>query len=337
LISIRKATDELDRLEGLTRALTSTYEHAIWSTAQYAIEIDLQAVTSFREHLNNLRDQSARAISAEDWQLLQASFRGELRDFRDKSTQQLIRMRSEFTAAVSAMQSFADSVASTGENHEDDLRNVLGELTDAAKSDDIAFVRTVIGTTAAVIDASVEHLRKSHQLSIAQLRDEIRVLQHQVEIEHQASQIDHATGSWNRQKMDETFATFTDRDEPFSLLILCIRNLRWLGKQYSRSMIDGAMRAFVQRLTAMLDETAVVGRWDEECFAALLPIQPAEAMRISREAAMRLTGTYSVQNDGAARQIALVVVTGVIEHAPGSGHAAFAKRMEQMSTALAAA
>ena len=113
MISIRKAAEDLDRIDHITRTLAAVYDHAIWSTVQYAVEVDDEAVTALREHLTALRDQISQAHSADDWQALQASFRGELRDFRDRSTQQLTRIRSEFAAAVTAMQTFADSVIST--------------------------------------------------------------------------------------------------------------------------------------------------------------------------------------------------------------------------------
>jgi GGDEF domain-containing protein len=304
---------------------------------QYAVEVDDEAVTALREHLTALRDQISQAHSADDWQALQASFRGELRDFRDRSTQQLTRIRSEFAAAVTAMQTFADSVISTGEDHEDDLRGSLAELAKAAQADDIVTVRTMIHKTTAAISASVERLRKSHQISIAQMRDEIRLLQNQVEVERHAAQMDQATGVWNRQKMDSVLASFTDKDNAFSLLIICVRNLRKLDGQYSRPTIDKTLHAMAQRLTAMLDDTAVIGRWDDESFAVILPVESSLGIRLSRETAMKLSGNYAVQDNGVSRQIPLVVVTGVIDHAPGTGHAMFAGRLAQMSNALAIA
>jgi GGDEF domain-containing protein len=334
LISIRKAAEDLDRIDTITRTLTSVYEHAIWSAAQYAIEIDPQTVIAFREHLTALRDRISQARSAEDWQSLQAAFRGELREFRDKSTEQLGRMRNEFAAAVTAMQSFADSVVSSGEDHTGDLRTVLSDLGNAAQTDNIDEVRSVIRKATATIGASVERLRKSHQIVVAQLRDEIRLLQDQVEVERHAAQVDQATGTWNRQKMESSIATHTDKDDAFSLLILCVRNLRRLDGQYSRQTMDKVLRAMTQRLAAMLADSAIIGRWDEETFTAILPVDPTAAIRTSREAAMKLSGNYSVQEDGVARQISLVIVTGVVDHDAGTGHATFAQHLDQMFRAL---
>ncbi|MEQ1886393.1 MAG: GGDEF domain-containing protein [Bryobacteraceae bacterium] len=337
MISIRRATEDLDRVEHATRTLAGVYDHAIWSTAQYAIEVDHGAVVAFREHLTSLRDQIGRASTPEDWQVVQASFRGELRHFRDQSTQQLTRIRSEFAAAIQAMHSFADSVISTGEDHQDTLREALGQLNKVAEGTDLDAVRAVIRKTTSSIEESVERMQKLHQVAIAQLRDEIRLLQSQVEVERQAAQMDQATGVWNRQHMDATIAKFTDKDEAFSLLILCVRNLRRLDGQFSRPAIDMALRAMAQRLTAMLDDSSVAGRWDDESFAVILCLDPSEAIRVSREAAKRLSGNYAVQDAGVARQVPLTVVTGVIDHLEGTGSGVFAQRLAQMSNALAIA
>ncbi|MEQ1948626.1 MAG: GGDEF domain-containing protein [Bryobacteraceae bacterium] len=337
MISIRKATEDLDRIEHVTRTLAGVYDHAIWSTAQYAIEVDPPSVSTFREHLTSLRDQISQAHSPEDWQVVQASFRGELRDFRDRSARQLTRMRSEFAAAVLTMQSFAESVITTGEDHEDTLRDALGHLNKAAQESNMEDVRAIIRKTTVSIEASVERMRKSHQLAIAQLRDEIRLLQGQVEIERHAAQLDPATGVWNRHTMDAKIESFTDKNEPFSLLILCVRNLRRLDGQYSRTTIDNVLAAMTQRLAAMLDDTAVIGRWDEESFAVILPVEPADAIRISRETAKHLSGNYTVQDNVLPCQIALSVLTGVIDHAVGASPVVFAQRLVQMSNALAVA
>lgn len=337
MISIRKTADELERLEQLTKTVVKVYDHAIWSSAQYAVELDSAAVNELRQHLHGLRDRVSQAASLEDWNLIQASFRGEIREFRDKTNQQLARLRSEIAGAASAMQAFADSVATSGAHHEENLQRALGELSRIAEVENLDEARSISAGATATISESIERMQKLHKLAIAQLRDEIRLLHDQVEMERRAAFVDQATGVWNRQKMEAIISGHTERNEPFSLLIVRVRNLRRLERHHSRSVIENSLRALSQRLTAMLEENTAVGRWENDSFGVLLQVEPAAALRISRETAMRLSGTYAIQEEGVAQNIALVVVTGAIDHAPGTGPVAFAKKLAQMSNALSIA
>ena len=85
MISIKKASEDLDRLAEMVRAAKASYNHAVWSASQYTVEIDTAESKQFREHLERIRAQADKAEYPEDWASVQASFRGELRDHRDRS------------------------------------------------------------------------------------------------------------------------------------------------------------------------------------------------------------------------------------------------------------
>jgi GGDEF domain-containing protein len=337
LISIRKAADELDRMEELLRTVAASYGRSIWSTGQYAVEFDSLEAAAFREHIEAIKGEADRAATVEDWQSVQASFRGELRDYRDRSTERIRRLKTEIQGAVNAMQVFADSVAASGADHEEQLTGALTQLHGIVRLNNLPGIRAVVETATKTIEASFEKLQKEHQLVIAQLRDELRLLHQQMDAERRAAFLDRATGVWNRPKIDSRVMELLENDEPFCILLISLRNLKRLEGQYSRTVIEGGIKAFLQRFSAMLGEDAAIGRWNEDHFAAILQVEPSVAITVSREAAKTLSGIYSVQENGLSLSVPLQAISGVIDRAAGADGPTFQKKLLQMSDALSKA
>ena len=318
----------------MVKAATASYTQAVASAAQYTVELDAGEAKLFRERLERIRSEVEKAAYPGDWSSIQASFRNELREHRDRSVAQLIKLRAELTAAAAAMGIFADSVASSGADHKEELQEALGKLDSAVQQDSLMKVRATLREAKAHINATVEHMEHAHQFMIAQLRDEIGTLHHKMDADRRAEFLDGATGLWNRLKLDSELQQMLDHDESFCLLVVGIRNLKRLDQHYSPAVIQSGIKALLQRLSAMLGKDAILGRWEDEIFAAILQIDPAVAISLSREATARLSGGYSVQDNGVPRNIEIQATAGVIERQHGTESASFHKNLLQLSATL---
>jgi GGDEF domain-containing protein len=334
LISIRKTSEEPDRLDEMMKAATASYAHAVKSAAQYTVELDPSEANLFREHLDRIRADAERAAYPADWQAVQSSFRGELRDHRDRSLARLAKLRDEMKAAADVMQTFADNVAESGADHHENLHEALHKLAASANAAGLEQLRAAVAQTSAEIGASIERMERAHTLVIAQLRDEIRLLHHKIDAERQAVFLDTATGVWNRRKLEAYLKEILEAEDSFCALVVCIRNLNRLDQRYSPAIVESGVKALLQRFSTMVGEQAVLGRWDEETFAAILPVEPAAATPLSREAAKRLSGAYSVQENGMSRSIELQAAAGVIERSPDADATSFREKLLQLSAAL---
>jgi len=249
VLSIRKAVDDLTRLEELEKrermasALHECYVLAINSSAHYAVEVDPALTVEFRGHLKTLEEQGRAATSAEQLHAVQSSFRGELREYRDKSAAQLAKMRKEVADATAAMIIFADTVASNGENHGEEVNSLLRDLESTAQGDDIQEIRNSIGAAVVGIQSSMEQIQRSNQLVVAQLQDEIRALHLQTEQERKALFTDRASGAWNRQKIDIHLDNRLRENQPFCLLLVWVRNLKTIERQNPRTVVKPALKA----------------------------------------------------------------------------------------------
>ena len=334
MISIRKAASDLDRLEELLQSVQQGYGEAVRSTAQYAIELDAGEASEFRAHLGRVEKQMEHAQAAADWTAVEASFRGELRAYRDKAAGQLERLRQQIEASNNAVQLFTECVAAIDVDHEAQIQIALGQLGGLEESADVEAIHAGIRAATQAIGDSMIVLRLRHQAGIAELRDEIHVLHRQIENEHKAQFLDPATGAWNRRKLDVCIADLVEHNQPFCILLVSVRNLPRLDRRYPQIMIEEALKALLDRLANMLEEGAVIGRWDEQTFAAILEMEPAAAIRVSRVATGQLAGEYPVQENGISRNILLEAAAGVIARAAGSDQTSFQQKLLQMSRAL---
>jgi GGDEF domain-containing protein len=343
LISIRKSVDDLTRLDDLekrdvlSRAIRDCYALAIHSSAHYAVEVDTGLAVEFRAHLKAIEEQSRAAISGEQLHALQSSFRGELREYRDKSGVVLQKMRQEVEQATASMIVFAETVASNGEDHEQEMASQIDSLQSTARSTNISEIRNGIGAAVSAIQSSVELIKRSNQLVTAQLQDEIRVLHMQIEQERKALFTDRASGAWNRQKIDIHLDNLLRQNQPFSLLLVSVRNLKRIEAQYSRTVVEGALKALVARFAVLAGDDPVIGRWSENQFVAVLDVVAGSAMSIAAEATRKLSGGYAVQENGLSQTVSVQATSGVIDRSASADAAAFHQKLAQLADAISGA
>jgi GGDEF domain-containing protein len=340
LISFRKSFNDLDRLEelekreALTKTILDSYALAIHAAAHYAIEVDPALAACFRKHLQVIEEQCRAADSPDQVRAVQSSFRGELRQFHDKSAEQLKKMRNEIETATAAMLTFADSVASNGENHEQAVLTQLRGLESTARCNSIDEIRGGIGAAVSRIESSVEQIHRGNQLLIAQLQDEIRSLHQQFAVERKALYTDRDSGAWNRQKIDTHLDNLLRQNQPFCLLLVCVRNFKRLETQHSRMVLEGTLKAIIRRFNSITGEDAVIGRWSEDQFAAVLDVQPGQAISISAEATRKLSGYYAVQENGLSQRITVQAAAGIIEGPAGADPSKFHEKLTQLAGAI---
>jgi LPS O-antigen subunit length determinant protein (WzzB/FepE family) len=181
LISLRKTVTELDRLEELHRAALNCYSEALRSSERHVVELEASEAGHFRAQLQALRDQLQADANTRQLEFVQAGFDAELKNYWEKTRAQVQRLRRDVQAAAAATEAFAGSVSESEILLEHGLKRELQHLNKTAASDDIQEIRGAIHASTAKITASVDQMRTSNQLAIAQLKDEIRLLHQEVQ------------------------------------------------------------------------------------------------------------------------------------------------------------
>ena len=312
LISIRKSVNQLERKEQLRQLAHAGYLSAIRAAADYAIELDPANTAELRQNLQRLGEQLEHAAEAEDFQAVQASFRGELRLYRDRSAAWLGRMSRELQNSAVAMRTLAGSLATNGSDHDASLKAGLAALASIAESNDLVYIKKVTHDAATSISDSWDQLRRANQLITAQLNDEILALHREIDSERRTLFTDASSGAWTREKLTARIDDNLSGDDAFCVVMAAITNLKRLNATHSREVIDAALKALVKRLHGIVGKDAMVGRWSEDQFAVLLEVTPGHAMTVSAEIAKDLSAHFSIQENGIARNLSLRVTTSVV-------------------------
>lgn len=335
MISLRKTATELDRLEELQQTLARCYGLAIKSSAEYAVELDPHSTEYFRQRLQSLDAQCGQASAPEHYNAVQASLRGELRNYRDQAREQMARMRKDLQNAAAAMKVFAEGVSSSGDDCDLQLRRNVEQLEALASSDDIEKLRCGIESATTAIMRSYGQLRRSHQLVVTQLQDEIRTLHQAMDNERSRLDRDHVSGAWNRQKLNERIETLLQRNDPFCVLLVSARNLRRLERQHSSAVITDGLRTLVQQFDNILGGEAMIGRWSDDVFSAILDLDPASVMQLSTEINRKLSMSFPVWTSGVAQMLTIETSTGIVDRRRDSDSSKFYRKLEQIAAAMA--
>lgn len=325
----------MERLEALQSSTAEAYKMAIRSVAQYAVELDPQDVAGFRERLEAIARHYEAAAADADMRRIQASFRGELRDYRDQTNTRIERLRQEVEAGAAAMAAFAGCVTSAGADHEAHLKNELDHLRDICGWNDLTEIRRGLQGVIAGIGEALEQMQRANRMAILQMQDEIRMLHRDMELKRRALITDAPTGAWNRQKSEERMQELLREKEAFRVILVSVKNFKRVQGRFSQRVIDGVLKALVKRLRGIAGDDAPIGRMDEGEFAVLLDSDPAGALTQWRDTSSSLSGAYSVQEAGFAVTVPLEVATGIVERAANMEADAFLKKLAQLSQALA--
>ena len=335
MISLRKTATELDRLEDFNRTAVTCYSQAIRSTEQHAVEVDASHLAHFRAQLQALKSKLQDAAQPQQLEAVQTSFDAELKEYRDKTRQQIDRLRREIKAATAAVEAFATSVTANGTELESGLKHELQRLSQAAAGDDVNQMRSAIRSATTKIAASVEHMRSANQLVIAQLKDEIRLLHQEVRAARQPKPVEPEPAQESRKKMDSQIEALMHQGSGFSVLLVVVTNLEGMRNIHSPQVIESGLRAFESRFQDIVPGAAMTGRWSKDQFAAVLGTEPANAIAMSSDVMHKLSAPFIEQDQGAARSLSFNVKAGVIEFRPGTDPSKFQAKLKQLAGALA--
>lgn len=318
----------------LHKCLEECYGLALRSAADYAVDFDPAATTDFRRHVHALEARVPAVQTIETLRSLQASFRGELREYRDLARAHLKRVHDDLEGAIQVMQTFSASFISGGEDVQQRVRVEMVKLEKAAESGDIDRIRTSVRTVVDEVNRSFEELNRVNAMITAELQHEIRLLHHEIEADRRLAWTDPVSGAWIRRKIDNRIAELTKSPDPFSIVVVLVSNLKRLRVQCTGTIVDRALKALVQRFYGILGEDRLIARIAEDQFAAILEIDTPEAQQLISHVRDHLSTRYSVQNDGIAQSVDLRVRCALVGRPKGAASEEFLRRLEQMTGSL---
>jgi GGDEF domain-containing protein len=311
MISIRESVAELERSHARRAQAVDCYTAAIRSVAQYAIDLDEEITTPHRNYLNAL----AEDVSSGRDEVLEQSrstFRALLRDYRDKATAYLSRVREELAATARALQETLSTFAQTDGDYESKLRETMRRLRQIASSPGGLAVRAELTSAADAIESSFEEMRKQHRTTVSQFVVEIQMLHRRIDTLETAAAVDNLTQLNSRADMEERLPLTPPGR---SVLMVNVTGIRLAESRYPAEVAGQLRAAFIKRLRNMLPSNAIIGRWADEEFLAILTMKKSEALGLANRIAEHLSGAYSCVLNGKTVRPTLRLTVGVSESA----------------------
>jgi len=330
VISIGQSVTELERSDRLRQTTFDCYVAAIRDTAHYAIELEDTATGPFRRHLETL---AAETVGTEPATLAasRATFRGLLRDYRDKAAKFIQNLREELAGGARALEEILDSLTLSDGDHEGRLRASVERLRQISNSPEAVPVRDALAAASDAIGRSVEEMKKQHDLSIAQFQMEIHMLHKRIDGLEMAAMIDSLSKLFSRSEIEERIRVAPA--EAYTLLLIRASGLRIAEAHFGIEVAAELAGAFGKRLRNSLPAETVLGRWGAEEFVAKANLAKRDAMTTSKWITENLSGPYSCLKDGRTVRPSLQVSVAMVDRQPGEAAQRTCARIEEFFNA----
>jgi len=285
------------------------YVAAIKNLANYTVELEPDFTESQKQYLNALASEAAagtREVLSES----QATLRGLLRDYRDRTAAYVRNLRSELEGTANALEQILGSMEQSDGDHESRLRGALGTLRELSRSPEGLVVGEVVLAAVDTIDQSLEQIRRDHQLTVSQLQVEMGMLHKRIDSLEAAATLDRFTEFYNRREVEERIRAAA---EPYTLLLVRASGLRLAEIQYKAEVAAQLTAAFTKRFRSTLPPSAIIGRWANEDFVAMLPLTQPEVTTIAKSVGSQLSGSYACLLEGKTVRPSLQLSVAVVD------------------------
>ncbi len=318
---------ELDDAEATHRAAAKMFAEVVGASAKHVVEVDRKEAVAFREQVEKLADRVSTSTRASELEAEQARFRGELRDYSQKAGQHVQQLREDLDASAEAMRTFVHGVSASSGEHETVLRREFTQLERASEVDDVRSMRASIHTTVQAVSESFENLKRANALNIAQLRDEIRVLQG--ELKRGQSQPEPVAGTSAKQEFDTEIEELLRFDRAFAVLLVGIPERGKLHERFPKERVDTALTGLLKSATALVKKLApkaTMAEWEAGVYGSVMP----SGAKIG-DWQKQLSVSHVFQVDGMPRTLRLDPRVELVERAAGESHTLFFSRLSKAS------
>ncbi len=308
MISIRESIDEFEKLYQIRTSAIEGYTAALRNIAQYAVELDEGMTTAFKSAVTSLADHVADGdptVVNES----KSTLRGILRNYREKASQYLGGLHSDFASTARALEEIMETLSQTDLDHEARLRGSIQNLRDACRSVKTESLREVVLGATEAIERGLDQLSRQHQVTVAQFRMEIRVLHKRIDSLETSASMDGMLTMLTRRDVEARLAGYGAG----CLLLIRVSGLRLAETTFEPAVAATLSAAFARRLRNILPPGAEIARWSHEEFVVMIATGKDEALPIAKWIAEHLSGPYSCVVDTRTVHPALQLSVGLIE------------------------
>jgi len=220
-----------------------------------------------------------------------------------------------------------DAMAADDGDHEDRLKQNLVRLRELSDSPVTAPIRTDLATVSEQLAEGIEQIKRQNKLTIGQFRIEIQMLHSQIEALRAASGKDGLAHLNSRLEMETRIAAVVEARKPFFVLLLKIRNLTSIERQFGAQARVDVMAAFTERARNGMPNNAVFGRWSEEQFICMIAVDRVAAIALAKRLTQQISEPSFNTESGKPLRPPPQVDVAVIDSSAGDTYAGLTNRI----------
>lgn len=318
VIPLKQSGNDHESGQDLTAELTDTLLATIDSLRQYVVETDPSLVDQFRMWAGILTRSLRTSISQADERSfgeVRTSIRGGLRDYHDRAGRYISELRARIATTTAALDARVATLQSGDSGAEARLKCEITRLESLEKLASGEEIRTGLRQSVVSVTKCLAQLRQEKDVTVAQLRHEIRVLQNSLEHARRAATND-VIGVHTRREFEKLLAQEITTGRAVCVVRLTLQNFANLTTWYQESTMDQLVAAFCKRARGLFPEDAPLGRWRENVFCVVLHSADTQAL----EAALvrKCSGNYVCMDSAYTRSVYLHVTVSSFSCPSGS-------------------
>ena len=280
MISITRQMTELERLAAVRGELLASYREAIRDAADYAVAVEAARLEDFRRQLHQL---AAELGSAELPEL--AASREQLRRvlaaYQADAQGRIDRLRREVREAAEALRTMGVHLAEASGVQAEEMDRQIRRLSELTRCDDVARLHSELRHAVAVLTEQLRGMRAENQRIVAQMRDEIRTLQRQVEDFRHAPEAAEETRNTPPQDLAPVFGgeaeaalhSAVSARTGFTLALIHLRNWGRLARDHDPALLRKVTALVRVRLAELIGPSLVVATGRDDLLLVLCPAE----------------------------------------------------------------
>jgi GGDEF domain-containing protein len=315
MISILESVSELERSHRARQTVLECYLGSLRGAARYALTLEPGISHAYRTDLESLAQELERApdyvLSASTPRLLEIFKR-----FRDQSTNYVSNLQADMVKSAEALETIVRGLAENDGEQDARVRASLASVRDISDLPECATIRAALVSAAETIESSIDQIRNKYQLTVAQLKSEIRVLHKRVDRAENVVAAEDLKQLMTQGELERQI--LEGGGGAGSLILIKVSGLRAAEHHFGSQVAAELAGAFKKRLTSCLPESAVLARWAPEAFVATSELPGSAVMNAVKRLSETLSGMYPGEHEGKNIRLTLHVTVAVLQNEPGT-------------------
>lgn len=366
VLSLAKRIAELERVEAVRGQLIAYCSRGVRASARTLIRFDEHRVG---EQQDLLQLEAARIEEAQTDTELRSSYEQVeriLEEHRSGGESHMRALRENLNSTARVLQAVLTQMAGSGATHYDALESDLERLKQIASIDEIDLLKRALKEATAHLADRLLSMRREYQLIVTQLRDEIRILHHELQeralvtlsassaVEPTVDPRVRADSSaphkpmihepaeevflgMKRAEFVEVLKVKTEQGEPCSLAIILLSNLADLFSRHDPAQVLQLMDTSARRVIDAFAGNPFWIRWEDDCFLVCTHYRGAAASGWAIDVAERLSGPQRVTIESGSAELLLAVSAAAIDCGSAEAPDALLQRASDLILSLRSA